>query len=123
MKRTNRACFIVMTLWLMNHGLALAESPKPSKNSTKAKRVKAVTEQEAVKNVASRSEVIAWKKSVDAAAKKRGVSAHIEVDRKENNEIIVHVYEVVPDGADSSHSATFNWYHVNQQTGKVTKEF
>lgn len=83
----------------------------------------AITEKQAVQIVANRAEVKAWKKEVAAAAKSRGVSAHIELDRKEKGEYIVQVYEVVPDDKETSHTATFNWYHVNAKTGKVTKEF
>lgn len=47
----------------------------------------------------------------------------IDLDRKEGNNYVVHVYEVVTDGPDSSHTATKNWYYVNINTGKITKEF
>lgn len=53
----------------------------------------------------------------------KGVSSHVEFDRKDGDDIVVHVYEYVPDDAESGHTATFNWYHVNSKTGKITKEF
>lgn len=47
----------------------------------------------------------------------------IEMDRVEGDAYVVHVFEIVSDGPDSSHTATQNWYHVNRYTGKITKEF
>lgn len=47
----------------------------------------------------------------------------IEMDRVEGDAYVVHVFEIVSDGPDSSHTATQNWYHVNKYTGKITKEF
>lgn len=47
----------------------------------------------------------------------------IEIDRTEGNCYVIHVYELVPDGPDSSHTATMNWYKVDFNTKKVTSEF
>ncbi|HEY9759083.1 MAG TPA: hypothetical protein V6C97_28210 [Oculatellaceae cyanobacterium] len=82
-----------------------------------------VSELQAVQIISRRPEVRSWKREIAAAAKSRGVSAHIELDRTEAGEHVVHVYEDVPDGDGSSHTATFNWYYVNQKNGKVRKEF
>lgn len=73
--------------------------------------------------VVQRPEVKEWKKAVLAASKSRGVSAHVELDRTEKGEYVIHAYEYVPDDAKTGHTATFNWYHVNQRSRKVTKEF
>lgn len=94
-----------------------------SSSTAIAKKKVAFTEKQAVAIVANRPEVKSWKKGVLAASKARGCSAHIEFDRKEKGDYIIHVYELVPDDAETSHTATFNWYHVNQSTGRVTKEF
>lgn len=97
-----------------------------SENSArKARSVKhGMTESEALAIVAARPEVKEFKRGVASGeAKKRGVSAHIVLDRQENGEYVVHVFEEVPDGKDESHTATFNWYHVNKRTRAVTKEF
>src|SRR5262245_43110540 len=88
------------------------------RSSAGAKKRKILTEQEALRIVSSRAEVKRWKASVTSAeAKRRGVIANIEVDRKEEAQIVVHVYELVPDDAENSHTATFNWYYVNDNTG------
>lgn len=47
----------------------------------------------------------------------------IDVDRKEGNAYVVHVYEVVNDGPETSHTATKNWYYVDINTGKIKTEF
>lgn len=47
----------------------------------------------------------------------------ITVDRKEGDAYVVHVFEIVNDGTDTSHTATKNWYYVNYKTGKITTEF
>ncbi len=36
---------------------------------------------------------------------------------------LVQVYEIIVERDGSSHTATFNWYRVNKETLKVTKEF
>ncbi len=89
----------------------------------KQKKSTAVTEAQAVKLVSNRPEVKKFVADVKVAGKKRGVTTHIEFDRKEEGEYIIHVYELVPDEDDSAHTATFNWYHVNAKTGKISKEF
>lgn len=85
---------------------------------------KALTEKDAVRIVSERAEVKRWKAEVTSAkAKARGVVAQIELDRKEGGKFVVHVYEDVPDDAESSHTATLNWYYVDEKTGKVTTDF
>lgn len=96
---------------------------KASSSPQSATKHGKVSELQAVQLISRRPEVKAWKREIAAAAKSRGVSAHIELDRTEAGEYVVHVYEDVPDGDGSSHTATFNWYYVNQKTGKVRKEF
>jgi hypothetical protein len=51
------------------------------------------------------------------------VTPHVALDRQENGEYVIHVYEEVPDGDGSSHTATLNWYYVGERTGKIRKEF
>ena len=93
-----------------------------AKSKPAAKAAGKVSEAQACAMIARRPEVRAWKRQI-AAAKSRGVSPHIELDRTEGGEHVVHVYEDVPDGDGSSHTATFNWYYVNQRNGKMRKEF
>lgn len=52
----------------------------------------------------------------------KGVTAHVALDRIENGEYVIHVFEEVPD-PDGSHTATMNWYYVNLRNGKVRAEF
>lgn len=39
-------------------------------------------------------------------------------NRPKDNEYLIHVFEI-----KDNHTATFNWYRINQKTGEVTKEF
>lgn len=50
-------------------------------------------------------------------------TAHVELDRTEDGDHVVHVFEMVMDTPDEGHTATFNWYHVNARSGKIRKEF
>lgn len=89
----------------------------------KAKKSNTITKAQALKLVAARPEVRNFMANVKAAGKQRGVTGNIEYDRMEDGEHIIHVFELVPDSDDSGHTATFNWYHVNAKTGKISKEF
>lgn len=102
---------------------AAALCAQPAADATTKTVRKLLSEKQAIALVAKRPEVKKWKKAVLDASKSRGVSAHIELDRKEKGEFVIHVYELVPDDPKTSHTATFNWYHVNQRSGKVMKEF
>lgn len=117
-----------------NHASGAAASQPKSKAQSKAAsqpgkakspRSKArITEAEALKIVTNRPEVKEWKIGIAKASKPgRKLTAQIDVDRKEAGSYVVHAYEVVPDDAETSHTATFNWYHVNERTGAVSKEF
>lgn len=94
-----------------------------SSPAAKSKQRRTLTERDALRIVTNRPEVKKWKRAVDVAAKAKKVSAIIEVDREEDGAFVVHAYEMVPDEGDTGHSATFNWYHVNERTGKVSAEF
>lgn len=97
-----------------------------SKSHTKSskKSHKLLSEKDAIRIVSERAEVKRWKAEVTSPkAKARGVVAQIELDRKEDGKFVVHVYEDVPDDAQNSHTATLNWYYVDEKTGKVTTDF
>ncbi len=95
---------------------------KTTKRAVRAKPVARITEERAVTIVAARPEVKKFLQGIKSA-KRKGVTAQLEFDRKEGADLVVHVYEYVPDDAESGHTATFNWYHVNSKTGKVSTEF
>ena len=102
------------------------QSPKKTRVTAKSNKNKSgkLTEEAALKLVSNRPEVKSWKKGVIAASvKRKGVTPHIAIDREENGAYVVHVYEEVPDDAETSHTATMNWYYVNEHTGKVKTEF
>lgn len=80
------------------------------------------TEAQAVAIVSARPEVKQFIANIKKNGRK-GSSSNVEFDRKENGEYVIHVYEYVPDDAETGHTATMNWYHVNAKTGKVTTEF
>ena len=43
---------------------------------------------------------------------------HVEVDHEERNKYVVHVYEIVKH-EDISHTATYDWYYVYKDSGKI----
>ncbi|MBO1512912.1 hypothetical protein [Metabacillus bambusae] len=43
---------------------------------------------------------------------------HVEVDHEEGNKYVVHVYEIVTHD-DISHTATYGWYYVSKDSGKI----
>lgn len=43
---------------------------------------------------------------------------HVEVDHEEGNKYVLHVYEIV-NHEDSSHTATYGWYYVGKDSGKI----
>ncbi len=97
---------------------------KPSKKLKSAKRKSGPvkSQSDAVAIVNAEPEV----KKFVARIKKSGMkgsSSFVEFDRMEDGDYIIHVYQYVPDGDDSGHTATFNWFHVNAKTGKLSKEF
>jgi PBP1b-binding outer membrane lipoprotein LpoB len=103
-----------------------SEKPKPEKPATDTtKMTKAapkimLTKDGAVDAVMKMPEV---KQFFTNVAKSKIAKPAIEMDRVEGDAYVVHVFEIVSDGPDSSHTATQNWYHVNRYTGKISKEF
>lgn len=51
---------------------------------------------------------------------KRVPKGRVDYDHEDldKNAWVIHVYEIV-----SGHTATFNWYYVDKQSAKITKEF
>jgi hypothetical protein len=43
---------------------------------------------------------------------------HVEIDHEEGNKYVVHVYEIVTHN-DISHTATYGWYTVSKDSGKI----
>jgi hypothetical protein len=43
---------------------------------------------------------------------------HVEIDHEEGNKYVVHVYEIVTHD-DISHTATYGWYTVSKDSGKI----
>lgn len=109
--------------------IAHAKDPEKSKaakpatatsKTTKAASKIILTKQGAVNLVMKMPEV---KQFFANVGKSKIAKPTIEMDRIEGDAYVVHVFEIVSDGPDSSHTATQNWYHVNRYTGKITKEF
>ncbi len=92
------------------------------KKSLGKKSTGAMTEARAVSIVSARPEVKKFLEGLKRT-KIKGVTSQIEFDRKEGDDFVIHVYEFVPDDAETGHTATFNWYHVNAKSGKVSTEF
>lgn len=47
----------------------------------------------------------------------------VAVDHVEGNNYVIHCYEVVDNGPGDQHTATYNWYYVNKNTGAVSSMF
>ena len=43
---------------------------------------------------------------------------HVEIDHEDGNRYVVHVYEIVTHD-DISHTATYGWYTVSKDSGKI----
>jgi len=91
-----------------------------SRASSKAKYTGKITESAAVNLVMNLPEVKEFFKNARASKRSKPT---VELDRKEGNAYVVHVFEVVSDGPDEAHTATMNWYNVDIKTGKIKKEF
>ncbi len=98
-----------------------SKNAKSNGRKSAAKKHKALTEKDALAAIENLSEVREFRQGV--LATKGKATPVVEVDRKEGNEYIIHVYEIVPDDAETSHTATFNWYYVNIKSGKIRKDF
>ena len=89
----------------------------------KSKKCTKINEKTAQAMVDQRPEVKQWRARVEKLGAKQGVTANVVVDRQQGSDYVVHVFELVPDDKETSHTATFNWYYVNKNTGKIRKEF
>lgn len=114
---------IIASAVLITTGALAADSTqvgdKKKPSPKKVSRSK-ITEKRALDLVMAMPEV---KEFFKAVTKSKLAKPTIDVDRKEGNAYVIHVYEVVNDGPDSSHTATKNWYYVNINTGQISKEF
>ncbi len=100
---------------------AATPATKPTlQKSANANSKGKITEKRALDLVMAMPEVKEFFKEV---TKSKIAKPTIDLDRKEGSAYVVHVYEVVNDGPESSHTATKNWYYININTGKITKEF
>jgi len=116
----------IMSPWLAQSGKASegqTHAKVAAKAATKTNKHTNLTGDQAVLLVEKLPAVKAWKAScIKGGAQARKVTLHVDLDRKEGSTYFVHVYEEVPDDATSSHSATFNWYDVDEKTGKIKPE-
>lgn len=69
-----------------------------------------ISEDQAIANVKTLPEVIAYLKRVP--------NGLVAVSGGEEDAYMVQVYEII-----NGHTATFNWYNVNKQSGEITLEF
>ncbi|MCA9372082.1 hypothetical protein KC726_04240 [Candidatus Woesebacteria bacterium] len=81
---------------------------------------KNISQDEATALIAQRPEVLQYvKRIMDNGAK----TYHIDASKlSEKNSYLVHVYEIVGTETDG-HTATFNWYDVDQCSGEITPTF
>ncbi|PZM85997.1 MAG: hypothetical protein DKT66_00920 [Candidatus Melainabacteria bacterium] len=105
----------------MNSSAAKTTSTKTATGAKTSKTASGkITEAKALDLVMAMPDVKQFFKNV---TKSKVAKPVIDVDRKEGNAYVVHVYEVVNDGPETSHTATKNWYYVDINTGKITTEF
>ena len=101
--------------------------PKDSVSSRKVKRVPTPTpdfSKTAINLVRNQKEVQEWLGLFTEQYGTNPVTGGkpvIDIDHKEVNDFLIHVYEKVSDSF-YPHNATFNWYRVNEKTWEVTKE-
>ncbi len=91
------------------------ESSSFSGGSTSANLVS--DEEDAIAAVKNKADVLKWYETLRKAGKEK--NARIDVDSEENDKYIVHVYEVVQNYGEPSHTATFGWFEVEKKTGFV----
>lgn len=89
----------------------LLPNPNPSSQS----------ENEALSLVANLQEVKEFKKRIEDIGIAKPIVAIDGYPDSENPYYLVHVFEEVPDSADTFHTATFNWYRVDPKTWTVTR--
>jgi hypothetical protein len=77
------------------------------------------TPDQAVIRVSEDAAVAAWIAEVKRQSPQN--RAVIDIDSEDALAYIVHVYEIVQDGEDMSHTATFGWYEVSKKAGTVTR--
>lgn len=84
----------------------------PQQKTSTVEKSTSITQEAAAKNVRNLPEVVLYLKDVP--------DGKIMFDHEEanTNSFVIHVYEV-----KNGHTATFNWYIVNKQTGKIEKMF
>lgn len=53
-----------------------------------------------------------------------GNKPFVDIDHKtKSGSLVVHVYEIVKENANNSHTATMNWYTLDSCTGKIKCSF
>jgi hypothetical protein len=77
------------------------------------------TSDQAVIRVSEDTAVAAWIAEVKRQSPQN--EAVVEMDSEDASAYTVHVYEIVWDGGNMSHTATFGWYEVSKKTGTVTR--
>ena len=47
----------------------------------------------------------------------------VEHDHDEDDRYVIHVYEIVREGTEDAHTATWGWYYVDPYSGDITSMF
>ena len=76
-----------------------------------------MSKEEAIETVAGQTEVLDFQQNLE----NQGKAIYLEAQQDEDG-WLVQVFEIVGTGTDA-HTATFDWYIVNQRTGQVTRQF
>ena len=95
---------------------------KPTEGRSGPPLQSAVQESRAISAVENVKEVQDFKQSVTTAGNTRLVTEVDSYPTAQDASYLIHVYEVVPNGDGSAHSATFGWYRFYPQTGTVQKQ-
>lgn len=84
-----------------------------------------VNQNKSVELVKNLPEVQSWLNRLENESKSSNYSSQpvIKFDHKDGNQYVVHVYELVSDGAKSAHTASFNWYSVDTRLNKIQPNF
>lgn len=100
------------------------QKEEPQKKQEQEKKEEPQPKQETSKNKISEKQAVELvKKKIIQVEGSFPEYLTISVDHVEGNNYVVHCYEVVNNGPEDQHTATYNWYYVNKYTGAVSSMF
>ena len=115
--KTTSIVIIIITLALFLSAVGYFFKPQFHNQTQTSSATPLVTKAEALSKVKNRSEVVKY----EADLEKVGSKASFEI-QDDGDDWEIQVFEIVKNGDEPSHTATFGWYWVNKKTGEVGVE-